>query len=493
MDASHALARSTTQIGSPSDRLRAVFSDGRIKPTELELLRSDIETVSSSLQELETIISVENSSVWVAPQITAAAKDIDSRLAPAFERSLEFEAISDALPSLLGFENPRSYLVLFGNPAEARELGGFTGATAVLTLNAGSFELETTGRRTGEDVSTTAAVLSEAPPVRFLEHRPWLFEQNYSAMADFPTLTRALADLVPAMGGDQIHGVVYLDPFALEALAALTGPIEIPSLGGSIAADDLPDLLLIDQYQEFSPGPERDAFFNQLLTGVAGALKSGDFDLNSDSARQLLRVIEQDRLLFAPLDPESLAAADSIGISGRIADLSTNDYLAISHLNSGGNKLDPYIERTATYDVQLDPANNTLHADVQINLHNTADLALPEYVLGRLNEEPGNARITLVVHSPHELVRWTGQSLEPELTRSFREFDRWRHEVVVHVGAAEEVSVGLVLSGSYAAEDYILDIGHQPLVNTDDLTIRWTTVDGVERRDITLTHDITIR
>lgn len=469
---SHQLVRSTSRVGAPSERLGAVFSDGEIVPDQLHLLRTDLDEVVGDLVNLQHVVSRDDASIWVAPPITTALDQVADQLGPVFEGSEEFDTINTVLPELLGMESPRRYLVIFGNPAEARELGGFTGATAVLELDQGALDLRTAGRRSSNRNSTSVAALTETPPVRFLEHRPWRFEHNYSAMADFPTLSRALRDLFPAMGGDPIDGVIYLDPFALEALVSTTGPITIPSLGGEIQAEDVPELLLVDQYERFAPGPERDAFFGELFTGVQSAFQAGDFSLDRRSTKQILDVIEQDRLLFAPLDPFELAAADALDMTGRIAPISPgNDYLAVSHLNSGGNKLDTYLQRSVSYEVSLEEESESLNAAVEIELRNEAPLTLPAYAAGDVSGIPGTSRITLVVHTPHEIVSWEGLTEEPEFMRSFREFDRWRHEAVVVLEPRESRIVQLNLEGTYLEKTYKLAIDHQPLVTTDDFSV----------------------
>ena len=490
--ASSDLVRTTARIGSPTDRLESVFADGRIEPNQLDALRSDVGELSADLRNLQ-VASTQDTSIWVAPQVRAGMAEIDSQLAPALERLPEIEAISEALPSWLGIETPRRYLILFGNPAEARELGGFTGATAVLTLDGGALDLEATGRRVEVPIPASVAALTEAPPVRFLEHRPWLFEANYSAMADFPTLTRALADLFPAMGGEQIDGVVYLDPFALAAIASTTGPIDIPSLGSSVSSNELPQLLTVEQYERFLPGPERDTFFGELFTGLAAAFQ-GDLRLDKGSAQRLRDAISQDRLLFAPLDPNDLDAADRLNLTGRITPIASNDFLAVSHLNAGANKLDAYLQRRIGYYVAVSE-DDTLNATVEIELTNEAPSALPAYAAGSVADQPGTSRTTVVVHTPHEIVSWEGVTDEVELVRSFREFDRWRHEALVVLSRGETRTLRLNLSGTYAEETYTLDLGHQPLVTTDEVsvTLQRNGVGHVLPETLALTQDTTVQ
>lgn len=76
----------------------------------------------------------------------------------------------------------------------------------------------------------------------------------------------------------------------------------------------------------------------------------------------------------------------------------------------------------------------------------------------------------MVVHTPHNAIEWSGGD-EPELTRSWAEFELQRHEQVVVVPRGKTRTVSLRLHGSVAPGDYHLDIGHQPLVHNDALTI----------------------
>ena len=81
-------------------------------------------------------------------------------------------------------------------------------------------------------------------------------------------------------------------------------------------------------------------------------------------------------------------------------------------------------------------------------------------------------RAVLSVHTPHELVAWRGPEAEPAMTRSFQEYDRWRHERVVAVPSGQSVTVSLSLAGfAWPGEQYRLHVGHQPVVNDDQIEI----------------------
>ena len=494
---SHALLGAAHELGDPTERLDSLFRNGRIDPAELAILQARTREINYHTRALENGLH-DADSVWLAPPLADAVSLLNERMRPLFAYREQIETISAGLPDILGINGAQSYLVLFGNPAEARELGGFTGALGVLDLADGTFEMQAVARRTLNTTPATASVLQEVPPVRFLEHKAWLWEQNYSAMTDFPTLSRAIRDLFPAMGGNPIDGVIYIDPFALQALVELTGPVHSPSLGRDITASEIPDLLLVGQYELYGPGSERDVFFGELFEGAATALRSDELTIDLDSLRTLSKVVAEDRLLFAPFGTSQLAAADSLGISGRIAPIvADRDYLAVSHLNTGGNKLDPYLERRVNYDVIVDSETQQLFGAVEIELRNNATDDLPAYVAGNVAGRPGTTRSTIVVHTPHEIVEWSGVSGEPELVRSFREFGRWRHEASVTIAPGESQVLSLRIAGELEPnldDSYSLDIGHQPLAANDSfsVTVRSEHGDPVSSQDFTLTQDVSL-
>ena len=84
---------------------------------------------------------------------------------------------------------------------------------------------------------------------------------------------------------------------------------------------------------------------------------------------------------------------------------------------------------------------------------------------------------------------------EVELVRSFREFDRWRHEALVVLSRGETRTLRLNLSGTYAEETYTLDLGHQPLVTTDEVsvTLQRNGVGHVLPETLALTQDTTVQ
>lgn len=469
------LASTSKVIDSGNDAVSTAFkaenllSDGGIDLDEVELLASNADALLRDAQDLRSTLLQERST-WIA-------SPLESRLQEAAEQTTSLEELADlpiaqATRSMLGGDDQRSYLVLLGNTAEARELGGFAGGTALLTIDDGAVSLVRADRPGAlNDHPTDPSVFTNIPPQRFLEHRPWLFSQNYTAMIDFPTLASSLGDLYADMGGRDVDGVAYIDPIALAAVLGLVGEVHLEEADMTVDAKSIARLINVGQYKQFDLDDEREEFLSELIATTFDAVLDAGADLDTEKLPALIRAIEQDRLLFVPLDDDEFTLMQSLGLSGSVAQSDGTDYLAVSHLNGGPNKLDAYLHREVEYKANVDPITGELDATVEITLRNDAPAGLSDFAAGNRFDYPhGTNRAYVVVHTPHDAVEWVGGD-EPALTRSWREFGFQRHEQVVAVPRGESRTVLLRLKGSVAPGEYNLEIGHQPLVNTDSLSL----------------------
>ena len=127
------------------------------------------QTVASVVTASE-VLGTELDSPWLAPPLREALTEVHSRF-DAVSHLGEAASAADAVKSVLGVDAPRTYLILFANPAETRELGGFTGATAVISVDNGNIDLLDTVRN-GILNETEAALSTITSPLpnRYLEH-----------------------------------------------------------------------------------------------------------------------------------------------------------------------------------------------------------------------------------------------------------------------------------------------------------------------------------
>ena len=166
------------------------------------------------------------------PLAVAALDDVSIRV-----RELRSEAeiatlAVEHLPALLGSDVPRRYLVLLGNPAEARDLGGHIGNWAELVVADGRIDLVQVGTPAELAFPTASppGVDLSGYPASLVETKPALFPQNWGADADLPTVASLSATLFRARTGRGVDGVMYADPSAFGQMLAITGPVPVPGL-----------------------------------------------------------------------------------------------------------------------------------------------------------------------------------------------------------------------------------------------------------------------
>ncbi len=353
---------------------------------DLERVRglvSPLERTEAALRAAVDELERSDSPWLVAPvdrQLDETVQEIDRALPGLHGASTAARLV----PVLLGSERPRRYAVIFGTPAEARELGGIIGNVIEISAEDGQIaiashlndaELNAAGPGTLSDRSSY--------PARFLINRPETFTQNWSGMADFPSVARAVGDLYATMGGGPVDGVIYVDPFGLAAIMAMTGPVDLPELGRSLDADTIVSFLLYDQYALFDEKSERVDFLDRIAVETFNRLLTADLADPGALLGPLKEAVAQDRIRMATVDQQENLTLDQLGLLDPVPPPDGTDRLAVMHTNAGSDKLDAYLRRSVQYIVDLDPDTGSLAASVAVTLTNTVEPeGLPSYVTG---------------------------------------------------------------------------------------------------------------
>ncbi|WP_448710934.1 DUF4012 domain-containing protein [Microbacterium profundi] len=180
---------------------------------------------------------------------------------------------AELLPTMLGGNEKRTWLLLFQNPAELRSLGGMPGATAVLTAEAGRVELIEQGTAGISRFPTPVAELG--PELQALYgNRPAVWFSGTTVLPDFAQAAPIARDMWQLEHGTNADGVISLDPIALSYLLEATGPIQLPT-GETLTAENAVQFLLNDVYLRYSNPVEQNEVFAQAAATVFSTLMSG--------------------------------------------------------------------------------------------------------------------------------------------------------------------------------------------------------------------------
>jgi hypothetical protein len=332
--------------------------------------------------------------------INNARRDLAEKITQVTTIVESLSVAAEVGPPLLGIDRPQRYLVVAQNTAEARGTGGLVGSYVVLEADAGLIRIVSSG--SDGDLKAFMKGPSVVKIGAEYEKHYGFFEPttawvNSNSSPHFPYAATIWDKLWKAQTGEQLDGVLALDPTALSYLMRATGPLNL-SDGTVVNADNVVDVTLRDVYARFT-GDQlvRKQYLQEISRGVAGQVASGTFD-RSELVRGLSRAAEERRLLLWPHDPALQAALGDLSIAGRIPEGQPAVGDVINDV--AGSKLDYYLDRTLLYT----PACDGGQSNLTLTLQNRAPASgLPELVtnpLYRKGEPAGINRMVVDLYLP---------------------------------------------------------------------------------------------
>ena len=224
--------------------------------------------------------------------------------------------------------------------------------------------------------------------------------RNLASTPNFDETAELAARMWQAKTGQSVDGVLLVDPFALRALLATSGPITVDDV--TLDADNVIQYILHDQYLGLEAVGENEARRDRLGDIADEAVEhfdQGDWKL-STLLRELRSVVDERHVLAWSVNKKENAAWKAAGVVGRLRP----DSLMVSVMNFGGNKLDQYLGVDAQLDVA--PGADSTTVRIVVTVTNRAPDADPGYILG--GRSPGSYPGILSVDVP-------GYALDPQL------------------------------------------------------------------------------
>ena len=313
-------------------------------------------------------------SPWLIDPVADRLAELEQEIADTAPAARVAAEALDLAPSLLGGDRARTYLVLVGNPAEARELGGFVASVGVLTADDGRIDFRGTkgiSALNGDVMASGLEVEGDLPPP-LPASQPEGFVQNWTNTVDVRAVTRLATDLGPAIAGTDVDGVLYLDPYAVAGLLEITGPVPLEGRDQPLTAENAPDFLLREQYLVDDPvdDSERKDRLSEAAELALDRLASSSLPDPRRFADVLSPVVRARRLLFSTAAPEAHDLLGRVGLRPPF-DAGTVDQVLVAHDNQRSNKLDGYLTRSVAYDVTV-ADDGTVEGTLSVTLTNEA-------------------------------------------------------------------------------------------------------------------------
>ena len=423
--------------------------------------------------------------VWLLPQVTDKLTGFRRDIRDANGEAKVIRELAIHLPAILGGQAPRHYLLVVPTPAEARGSGGVIGNFGEITASNGQISLTRFGRQrelSSEGVALAKRV-AQAPAdylrryKRFAVDAEW---SNVNMSPDFVSSAQAMASLYPQSGGREVDGVISVDPFALQALLGVLGPLSVQ--GWPVPLDDTntATVLLRDAYVVKEDSlPERITLLADVTRGVWEKLRANSLPNPRRLVDRMAPAVANRHLQIWMRDPEEQMYLDTVGITGRILPLDGDGFGVVVN-NASGNKIEYFLHRTVDYSASVSPSTGTVTATATVGLRNDAPASgLPDYLIGNsvvVDPPPRGTSLAYVsFYSPLTLtsISVDGNVLPNAEVERETEFGRNVYSAWLRLPSRTTRSVRLTLAGNVPVPDgrYQLTVFTPPTVNPDELTV----------------------
>ena len=311
------------------------------------------------------------------------------------------------LPTILGADGPRTYMVGMLNNAELRGSGGSLLQYALLEIDQGEMRLDgpqtvykiDRGRQQQDiPLPEDAWYVAGIPDARRFGNANWSPDWPVSAQLTIAYAQEREPDL-------EVDGFIAMTPSVLQNLVQSTGPFRT-KWGIRITRESAVPFLLHDAYGQFPKPPVRRTALKQVVKGFF------DRVLQPKKPVRLVRGLSRglatkDVQIWMAAEEEQSFISD-MNWDGALEPAKDKDYLSVVQQNVGGNKLDYFAAQTTTMEVALDDSDAVTSTEVEI--HNGVFPPQATWAMG--NSGPLH-RPMINVYVPRDAVL-EGASIAPE-------------------------------------------------------------------------------
>jgi len=372
------------------DSMDGLTGGGRIDVDKLKSVQEPVQTARDAVVDASATLEGVESAGLVGPVQRRYDEYVD-RLDDLVDGLGAGERALKVLPSVLGADGPRDYLLVFQNNAEIRATGGIPGSWAQVHTDQGALRIVKQGNAGSFTNSPADAVPITKPERDVYSKLLGVFWQDATFTPDWPRAAELLTAHWQRQYPDtHLDGVISLDPVAISYLLAGTGPVTV----GDVAIDssNAVEQLLSAPYLRLD-GYQQDDFFAEAARSVFDAL-TGDLASPLELVRGLDRAVGERRFLVTLFDTAEARLLRGSGVTGDLPDRDGKTPRVVVALNDAtASKMSYYLR----YDVSVeasscDDGRQALSGRLDLSQTITAEQAaqLPVAVTG-----PGDIGIPL--------------------------------------------------------------------------------------------------
>lgn len=298
-----------------------------------------------------------------ASELITTAQDFSTAAVVAVT---DVKPLLEVIPSVAGIDSEKKYLVLFQNDAELRPTGGFLTAYGTLRVEKGRTYQEKNDDIYQLDNKFNSRLKPPAPIEKYLDNVFYWHLRDMNLSPDYKVSMDTFLEHYLGLPDEPetIDGVIAVDTQVLSDLVSVLGPLEVPGFGEfSSEIDprcDCPQVIY--ELEDFATRPvayvrtDRKAFLTPMMQALIIKAYGSPRQVWPQLFQVVIENVRQKHVLFYMMDQEAQAAAEQVGIAGRISQDVEGDYFHLNEANFGGAKSNMFITHSVQDEIEITDA-----------------------------------------------------------------------------------------------------------------------------------------
>ena len=382
-----------------------LFQDGTINVSALQAVADSLSDSSKAFKSAnEKIQGIGDTHIAQVTELVDKAKDGFATLNGAVDAA---EKVAPVLPQMLGANGQtRNYLLYAMNNVEIRACGGFGGSQGLISVTDGQMSIGEFVPRIGLSEDEAVESVDEEDEALFGNHSN-LYNSGNTYSPDWPRNSQRVAALWKSQYGQDVDGVVGIDPVFLQYLLGLVGNVSLPD-GTVIDGTNAAKVLMHDVYWNY-PVEESDGIFASVASAAFDKILGGIGDVDvTKLVGAFERGAEEGRLIAWMRNDDEQNAIKETGIDASLPDPddpSADPVAGVYFNNLSFSKLDWYLNADTQIGQGVKNGDGTCSYRITVTLTNimTQEEAgkLPDYVAaGASDAARDDERLNVSVFAP---------------------------------------------------------------------------------------------
>lgn len=382
-----------------------LFQDGTINVSALQAVADSLSDSSKAFKSAnKKVQGIGDTHIAQVTELVDKAKDGFATLDGAVDAA---EKIAPVLPQMLGANGQtRHYLVLAMSNVEIRACGGFGGSQGLISVTDGQMSIGEFVPRIGLSEDEAVESVDEEDEALFGNHSN-LYNSGNTYSPDWPRNSQRVAALWKSQYGQDVDGVVGIDPVFLQYLLGLVGNVSLPD-GTVVDGTNAAKVLMHDVYWNY-PVEESDGIFASVASAAFDKILGGIGDVDvTKLVGAFERGAEEGRLIAWMRNDDEQNAIKETGIDASLPDPddpSADPVAGVYFNNLSFSKLDWYLNADTQIGQGVKNGDGTCSYRITVTLTNimTQEEAgkLPDYVAaGASDAARDDERLNVSVFAP---------------------------------------------------------------------------------------------